>query len=88
MATNPNQTSKDLTTPSPYVPTHAEVEQRLTQLRSRLPQPNGNPPPNTEQPEPPRAASPPPPTHLQLDKAALHGPVDFHSVQTVRDDRR
>ena len=40
MATNPNQTLEDLTTPSPYAPTHAEVEHRLTQLRSRrsLPQ--------------------------------------------------
>jgi len=37
MATNPSQISKDLTTPSPYVPTRAEVEHRLTQLQSRPP---------------------------------------------------
>ena len=46
MATNPSQTSQDLTVPSPYVPTRAELENRLTQLRSRLPQPNRNPPPS------------------------------------------
>ena len=40
MATNPSQTSEDLTTPSPYVPTRAEVEHRLTQLQSRPPQPS------------------------------------------------
>jgi hypothetical protein len=73
MATNPNQTLEDLTTPSPHVPTSAEVEHRLTQLQSRLPKPN--PPPTPEQPEPPRAASPQPPTHPELDKAALHGPA-------------
>jgi hypothetical protein len=46
MATNPNQTPEDLTTPSPHVPTRAEV--RITELRSRLRQPNrggGAPPP-------------------------------------------
>ena len=71
MATNPSQISKDLTTPSPYVPTSAEVEHRLTQLQSRPPKPN--PPPIPEQPEPPRAASPQPPTHQELEEAALHG---------------
>src|SRR3984885_7960876 len=75
MATSPNQTSEELTTSSPYVPTQAEVEHRLAQLRSRLPQPNPDPPPTPEQPEPPRAASPQPPTHQELDKAALHGPA-------------
>ena len=77
MAANPNQPSKDLTTPSLHVPTMAEVEHRLAQLQSLLPQrnPNRNPAPTPKQPEPPRAASPPPPTHLPLDKAALHGPA-------------
>ena len=75
MATNPSQISEDLTTPSPYVPTRAEVEHRLTQLQSRLPQPNPDPPPAPEQPEPPRAASPQPPTHQELEEAALHGPA-------------
>src|ERR1700689_597557 len=75
MATNPSQISKDLTTPSPSVPSSAEVQHRLTQLQSRLPQPNPNPPPNPEQPEPPRAASPQPPTHQELEEAALHGPA-------------
>ena len=46
MATDPSQISEDLTAPSPYVPTRAELENRLTQLRSRLPQPNRNPPPS------------------------------------------
>ena len=71
MATNPSQTSQDLTVPSPYVPTRAEVEQRLAQLQGRPPKPN--PPPAPEQPEPPPPASPQPPTHQELDKAALHG---------------
>src|SRR5277367_1543161 len=71
MATNPNQTPEDLTTPS----TRAEVEHRLTQLRSLLPQPDPNPPPTPEQPEPPRAASPQTPTHQELEEAALHGPA-------------
>ncbi len=73
MAANPNQPSQDLTTRSPHVPTMAEVEHRLAQLQSLLPQRNPNPPPTPKQPEPPRAASPKPPTHLPLDKAALHG---------------
>jgi hypothetical protein len=59
MATNPNQTPEDLTTP--HVPTRAEG--RIAELRSRLPQPSPNPPPGPEPPEPPRAASPQPPTH-------------------------
>ena len=85
MATNPNLVAEDLpapasrgTTPSPYVPTHAEVEARLLELQSHPSQQHRNPPPapkNHEQPEPPPAASPKPPTHLQLDKAALHGPA-------------
>jgi len=77
MAANPTQPSQDLTTPAPYVPTTAEVEHRLAQLQSLLPQrkPNPNPPTTPEQPEPPPAASPQPPTHPQLDQAALHGPA-------------
>jgi len=77
MAANPTQPSQDLTTPAPYVPTTAEVEHRLAQLQSLLPQrkPNPHPPPTPEQPEPPPAASPQPPTHPQLDQAALHGPA-------------
>jgi hypothetical protein len=57
----PTQTNPPKTSPPrpPNVPTHAEVEHRLTQLRSRLPQPNRKPPPTPEQPEPPRATSPP-----------------------------
>ena len=43
MATNPNQTSEDLTTPSPYVPTHAEIQHRLTQLRKPSPTANTQP---------------------------------------------
>jgi hypothetical protein len=73
MATNPTQTAEDLTTPSPYASIDAELEHLLTQLQSYPPQPN--PPPTPKQPEPPRAASPQPPTHLELDKAALHGPA-------------
>jgi hypothetical protein len=73
MATNPNRTSKDLTTPSPYAPPSAEVEHRLTQLQSGPPYPN--PPPTPEQPEPQPEAPPEPPTHAQLEKAALHGPA-------------
>jgi len=76
MATNPNQTPEDLTTPQ--ASTRAEVQRRLTQLRSRVPQPTPNPPPVLEHqdpPEPPRAASPQPPTHQELEEAALHGPA-------------
>jgi hypothetical protein len=75
MAANPNQTLKDLNTPSPYVPTSADAANRLTQLRSRFPQPDLNPPPTPQQPEPPRATSPQPPTHPELEEAALHGPA-------------
>src|SRR5271170_6575063 len=75
MATNPTQTAEDLTTPSPYASIDAELEHLLTQLQSYPPQPNPNPAPTPEQPEPPRAASLQPPTHLELDKAALHGPA-------------
>ena len=75
MATNPNQTLEDLTTPSSHTSIDAELEQLLTQLQSDPPQPNPNPPPTPEQPEPPRAASPQPPTHLELEEAALHGPA-------------
>jgi hypothetical protein len=34
MATNPNQTLEDLTAPPPYLPTSAEIEQRLARPRS------------------------------------------------------
>ncbi len=81
MATNPNQTSEDLTTPTPYVPTAAEVEHRLAELQALLAQldsdpdsdPNPTPPP--EPPDPPPAPKPQPPIHLKLDRAALHGPA-------------
>jgi hypothetical protein len=75
MATNPNQTLEDLTTPSSHTSIDAELEQLLTQLQSYSPQPNPNPPPVPEQPEPARAASPQPPTHPELEEAALHGPA-------------
>ena len=60
MATNPTQTSEDLATPAPYVPTHAEIEHRLARTaKLSLSSQTANPhPPTPEQPEPPRAASP------------------------------
>ncbi len=67
MATSPSQTPEDLATPSPYVPTDAEIKHRLLQLQSHPSQQNRNPPPvpeHPEQPEPPPAASPQPPTPL------------------------
>jgi hypothetical protein len=75
MATNPTQTSEKPNTASLNVPTPAEVEHRLAELQSRLPQAKGNQPPTPKQPEPPRAASPQSLPLLELDKAALHGPA-------------
>ncbi len=86
MATNPTQSSEDLATRSPYVPTPADIEHRLAELQAYCPQPDpppdpssdNDPPPaceHSEQPEPPRAAAPQPPAPLQLDQAALYGPA-------------
>ena len=76
MATNPSQTPEDLATPSPYVPTDAEIKHRLLQLQSHPSQQNRNPPPvpeHPEQPEPPPAASPQPPTPLARIIRETHG---------------
>ena len=80
MATNPSQISEDLTNPSPYMPTSAEVEHRLTQLQNSPPKPKKtrHPPPSSQslrpQPHrnhPPIKNSKKPPSTALLDASSI-----------------